>query len=219
MRASSSWFLGLALGAMALLCACDDQGGDSLPRSYGGGAFGKAPASSSGGGAGGGADTSGSNGAGSSGSGGADTGSQSSSSSSSPQSNAALAAVGGCMQQSMFDAIGFDQLTTTPDDNDPSDPAFCSSCHDQGQNGFVMAFGTQNDDTFSRTRTMPFVQAYVSVSNGAPQPSNAIWNESIASQTLGSKHPRFELTPDMTEAIRAFAADAVTRFSNKQCGN
>jgi hypothetical protein len=222
------------LGAVALLSACDDQT-ETLPRGYGGGTFGQAPATSTGGGAGGGAGSSqsggssgGSNGGGTNG-GGADTGSSSGSQSSSnsngsgaapssSQANAAIAAVGACMQQQLFDAIGFDQLTTAPDANDPNPQIqFCSDCHATGQNGFVMAVGTANDNTFAQTKTMPYVQAYVGYSGNAPAPSNAIFDKSIASQTLGSTHPRFELTPDMPAAIHAFAADAVTRWQNKQC--
>jgi hypothetical protein len=151
-----------------------------------------------------------------------------------------LTKLGGCLDKTKFDAIGFDKLITTPRnaDNNPGKEAEdantcdgcnnvqCSTCHsDDAATGFLMALGNDifpADHTFTdmKTTTPPYMQKYFGLDvDGTPIGSKAIQNKSNA--TVAGKaysHPMFTLTADQSTALEAFVNDAVAKFKSGACG-
>jgi hypothetical protein len=144
-----------------------------------------------------------------------------------------------CLDKAKFDAIGFDKLVTTPRtaDNNPGKEAEdadtctgcnqvqCSSCHSEGEMGFMMAIGNTilpDDYTFTSMKVTapPYMQKYFGLDpDGNPIPSNAIRAKSDATVNTAKayQHPMFTLSPDMQKALDDFVADAIAKEKAGSC--
>jgi hypothetical protein len=151
-----------------------------------------------------------------------------------------LQKLGACLDQTKFNAIGWDKLVTTPRtaDNNPGketedtdtctgcNNVQCSSCHsDDPATGFLMAMGNDvlpADHTFTdmKTTAPPYMQKYFGLDTGGnPTPSNAIKQKSDATVNTAKayQHPMFVLPPAMSTALDAFVADAIAKYNAGTC--
>jgi hypothetical protein len=137
-----------------------------------------------------------------------------------------LSKIGTCLDQTKFNAIGFDKLVTTRRNNENANNctgcnnAPCRTCHTGGDGGFYMAMGSGLDNTtFAKSQTTPYIAKYLGLNGTTPVASNAIMTKSQATQTGAAySHPMFTLSPAMQTALDAFVTDAITKYDNKQCG-
>ena len=137
-----------------------------------------------------------------------------------------LSKIGSCLDQTKFDAIGFDKLATTKRNGENANNcegcnnAPCRTCHTGGDGGFYMAAGSGLDKTtFAKSQTTPFIAKYLGLNGTTPVASNAIMTKSQATQTGAPySHPMFTLSPAMQTSLDAFVNDAITKYQNKQCG-
>lgn len=137
-----------------------------------------------------------------------------------------LERIGDCLSEGLFDAIGFQNLKTTPRNGEDANTCTgcnntpCSHCHTGGDGNFYMAVGSGIDDsTFQKTKQAQYVVKYIGLNGTQPVPSNAIQAKSQTTQQDGTYfHPMFTLTPQMQSAITAFAQDAIAKYNAGLCG-
>ncbi len=137
-----------------------------------------------------------------------------------------LSKIGTCLDQTKFNAIGFDKLLTTQRKTENANnctgcnQAPCRTCHTGGDGGYYNAMGSGLDQTtFAKTQTAPFISKYIGLNGTTPVPSNAIMTKSQATQTGAPySHPMFTLSATQQTALDAFVTDAITKYTNKQCG-
>jgi hypothetical protein len=137
-----------------------------------------------------------------------------------------LSKIGACLDKTKFDAIGFQNLKTTPRQNeDPNrcegcNNAPCRTCHTGGDGGFYMAAGSNLDQsTFQMTQTEQYIVKYIGLNGTTPTASNAIMTKAAAVKTAPPySHPLFTLSTTMQSNINAFVQDAVTKYNAKTCG-
>jgi hypothetical protein len=137
-----------------------------------------------------------------------------------------LSKIGTCLDQTKFNAIGFDKLVTTKRNNENANNctgcnnAPCRTCHTGGDGGFYMAMGSSLDmTTFAKSQTAQFIPKYIGLNGTTPVASNAIMTKSDATKTGAAySHPMFTMSPQMQTALDAFVTDAITKYQNKQCG-
>ena len=137
-----------------------------------------------------------------------------------------LSKIGSCLDQTKFNAIGFQNLRTTKRTTENAnnctgcDNAPCRTCHTGGDGGFYMAMGSSLDTTtFTETQTPQYVVKYIGLNGTAPVASDAIKTKSAATQTGAPyTHPMFTIPATMQTALDEFVSDAVTKYTNKQCG-
>jgi hypothetical protein len=131
-----------------------------------------------------------------------------------------------CLDQTKFDAIGFQNLRTTQRQGENANNctgcnnAPCRTCHTGGDGGFYMAVGSALDNTtFQETQTPQYIVKYIGLNGTAPVASDAIKNKAAAVATGAPyTHPMFTIPATMQTAIDDFVQDAVTKYQNKQCG-
>ena len=143
----------------------------------------------------------------------------------------ALAAVGACMEYSVFQSSGTNLL---PIDGETINAGNCGGCHNMGDGAFWASYGTvagvdQSMLMFQKTQTMPYLAKWISpvINNGVfvdLQASNAIVNQSVtAASCVPSSansnwcHPQYQLNPDLVTAIDTFVTDAITRWHAGTC--
>jgi hypothetical protein len=134
--------------------------------------------------------------------------------------------IGECLDQTLFDAIGFEALRTEPGDDEDADTCTgcdhvqCNRCHTAGDGNFYMAVGSGLDDTtFQKTREAQFIIKYIGLNGATPVASNAI--EAKSQSTIADPmhyHPMFKITPEMQQAIATFANNAIYKYLAGQCG-
>jgi hypothetical protein len=137
-----------------------------------------------------------------------------------------LSKIGACLDQTKFDAIGFQNLRTTQRQGENANNctgcnnAPCRTCHTGGDGGFYMAVGSSLDTTtFTETQTPQYIVKYIGLNGTAPTASNALMTKSQATQTGAPyTHPMFTIPATMQTAIDDFVQDAITRYQAKQCG-
>jgi len=143
----------------------------------------------------------------------------------------ALAAVGACMEYTVFQSSGTILLPQAETLNGGN----CGSCHNMGDGAFWASYGTvggvdQSMLMFQKTQTMPYAAKWITpvLNQGVfvdVQASNAIANQSVtAASCVPSSansnwcHPQFQLDPDLVTAIDTFVTDAITRWHAGTCG-
>jgi hypothetical protein len=108
----------------------------------------------------------------------------------------------------------------------------CNACHNAGDGGFWASYGTvqgQNmtEVMFTQTQAFPYIAKWVTGTVDANgnfkdlAPSNAIADQAtLASQcTAGTPcHPKFQLDPDVVQAISDFVTTTITNWHNNTCG-
>ena len=136
-----------------------------------------------------------------------------------------LEKLGGCLDQTLFNNIGLQNLKTTKRTNENAnrctgcDNAPCRVCHTAGDNGFYMALGSNIDNgTFAATKTPQYIVKYFGLNGVEPVASNAIATKSAATVTAAPyTHPMFTLTPAMQTGLDAFVNDAIGKYKAGTC--
>jgi hypothetical protein len=137
-----------------------------------------------------------------------------------------LSKMGTCLDQTKFDAIGFQTLVTTKRTTENANNctgcnnAPCRTCHTGGDGGFYMAVGSSLDSTtFAETQTPTYIVKYLGLNGATPVASNAIATKSAATKTGAPyTHPMFTIPTTMQTALDAFVADAITKYAAGTCG-
>jgi hypothetical protein len=107
----------------------------------------------------------------------------------------------------------------------------CNACHNAGDGGFWASYGTvqgQNmtQTMFTQTQAFPYIAKWVTGTVDANgnfkdlAPSNAIADQAVlASQcTQGTPcHPKFQLNPDVAQAITDFVTTTITKWHDNAC--
>jgi hypothetical protein len=138
--------------------------------------------------------------------------------------------LGGCLDQTKFNAIGLQNLRTIRRGNENAnnctgcDNAQCSTCHAGGEADFVNSFGVSTailpaNNTFVQTQKQPFISKYFGVSpTGEPIASDAIQKKADATATAKPyTHPMFRLSTAQQTALKAFVDDAVSKYKAGTC--
>lgn len=134
--------------------------------------------------------------------------------------------IGGCLSQGLFDAIGFEDLKTTPrQGEDPNtctgcNNTPCSHCHTGGDGNFYMAVGSGIDNTtFEHTKQAQYIVKYIGLNGTQPVASNALALKSQSTQTDAMYlHPMFKITPQMQAKIDQFVQSAIVAYNQNLCG-
>lgn len=140
------------------------------------------------------------------------------------------AALGGCMNLQLFNAIGLAQLRTIRRNNENANNctgcnnAPCMTCHSSDPaTGVIIAYGNNNvpaNHTFEMAKQVPFMDIVIGT-NGT---------EIVGSKKLAVKadatakdkpytHPMYAISTEMQGRIDAFAADVAAKYKAGQCGN
>lgn len=137
-----------------------------------------------------------------------------------------LEKIGACLDQTLFDAVKFQDLRTTRRDNENANNctgcnnAPCRTCHTGGDGNFYMAAGSTLDkNTFAESQKAKFIVKYIGLNGTTPVPSNAIQLKSDATVTdRPYSHPMYTIPAEMKTRLDAFVTTAITKYQNKQCG-
>jgi hypothetical protein len=142
-----------------------------------------------------------------------------------------LADIGKCADENLFNQIGFANLKTQPKTNEnPNrctgcDKAQCRVCHEGGDQGFMMAegsnlepAGTTFHETFLGASSPTYVVKYFGLNGTQPVASNAIVTKMQAVAVAPPyTHPMFVMSQTMQDALNAFVQDAITKYNNHTC--
>lgn len=137
-----------------------------------------------------------------------------------------LEKIGDCLDETLFNAVQFNQLRTRPRDKENTDNctgcnnAPCRTCHTGGDGNFYMAVGSALDtQTFVESKKAKYIVKYIGLNGTTPVASNAIKLKGEATVTdRPYSHPMYEVSTEMQGRIDAFVSAAITKYQNKQCG-
>lgn len=137
-----------------------------------------------------------------------------------------LEKIGSCLQQPLFDAIGFQNLVTQPRANEDANQCTgcnnvqCNTCHTAGDAGFYMGVGSTIDPfTFAKTKTAKYIVHYIGLNGVQPVPSQRIKAKAALVATAPAySHPMFVVAPEMELAINNFVNAAISNYNAKLCG-